>query len=153
MLKIKHILTPIDFSEHSELALAHAREVAATYGATLDLLHVVEEPTFPAMYSAMMHELYGTLPDLNQDALRALQHLLSHSSGPDVDIGLHVVKGRAGTEILHFADQHAIDLIVMPSHGLTGLQHLLMGSVAEKVVRQAHCAVLVVKTFGKSLLP
>ena len=82
-----------------------------------------------------------------------MQGLLARSEGPDIETGLHVVKGRPGAEILRFVQQHDVDLVVMPTHGLTGLEHLLMGSVAEKVVRQAPCPVLVVKAFGKSLLP
>ena len=153
MLQIKRILAPIDFSGHAEQSLAYAREIAFPYRALVDLLHVIEEPTFPAMYGAVMNELYGKIPNVRQDAVKAMQALLARSEGPDVETGLHVVKGRAGAEILRFVQQHDVDLVVMPTHGLTGLEHLLMGSVAEKVVRQAPCPVLVVKAFGKSLLP
>ncbi len=153
MLQIRRILAPIDFSEHAAQSLAYAREIAATYRAKLGLLHVIEEPTFPAMYGAVMHELYGKIPDVNQQALEALQRLLADADGPDVETGLHVVKGHAAAEVLRFAEEHDVDLIVMSSHGLTGLEHLLLGSVAEKVARQAPCPVLLVKAFGKSLLP
>ncbi len=153
MLQIQRILAPIDFSEHAARSLAHARELAATYRAKLGLLHVIEEPTFPAMYGAVMHELYGKIPDVNQDALEALQQLLTQAEGPDVETGLHVVKGHAGAEILRFAEEHDVDLIVLSSHGLTGLERLLLGSVAEKVTRQAPCPVFIVEAFGKSLLP
>lgn len=152
MLQIKRILAPIDFSGHAEQSLAYAREIAFPYQAVLDLLHVIEEPTFPAMYGTVMNELYGKIPNVSQDARKAMQELLARSEGPDVETGLHVVKGRAGAEILRFIEQHDVDLVVMPTHGLTGLEHLLIGSVAEKVVRQALCPVLVVKAFGKSLL-
>lgn len=153
MLQIHRILAPVDFSEYSANGVAHARELAATYRAGLDVLHVIEQPAFPAMYGAVMHELYGEVPDVNQDALEALQHLLAQADGPDVEMGLHVVQGRAAKEILQFIEDHDVDLVVMPSHGLSGLEHLLLGSIAEKVVRRATCPVLVVKAGGKSLLP
>lgn len=153
MLQIQRILAPVDFSEHASCALTYAREMAATYDARLDVLHVIEEPTFPAMYSSLMHELYGELPDVNQEALRALQALLARAGGPDVETGLHVEKGDAARRILEGIETLNADLVVMSSHGLTGLQHLVLGSVAEKVVRLATCPVLVVKAFGKSLLP
>lgn len=153
MLQIHRILAPIDFSAYSARAVAHARELATTYRAALDLLHVIEQPAFPAMYGAVMHELYGEVPDVNQEALEAMQRLLAQSNGPDVEMGLHVVRGRAAKEILQFVEDHDVDVIVMPSHGLSGLEHLLLGSVAEKVVRRAPCPVLVLKAGGKSLLP
>ena len=152
MLRIDRILVPIDFSEPAALALAHARALAATHRARLDLLHVVEEPTFPAMYSAAMHELYGRVPDVRQQALDALKALLAEGEEPDAVSGLHVVKGRAADEILRFTTAHDIDLIVMASQGLTGLEHLVLGSVAEKVIRHAPCPILVVKADGRSLL-
>ena len=152
MLNVRRILAPIDFSEPSAQGLAYARTLAETHRARLDLLHVIEEPTFPAMYGAVMHELYGALPDVNQQALDALQRLLDEAAGPEVESGLHVVKGRAAAEILRFAERAEIDLIVMASHGLSGLEHVLLGSVAEKVVRQAACPVFVVKAGGRDLL-
>ncbi|MFQ5569563.1 MAG: universal stress protein [Rhodothermales bacterium] len=153
MLQINRILAPIDFSKHSERALAHACEITATHQASLALLHVIEEPTFPAMYGAVMHELYGKVPDVTREALEALQRVLDRCDGPEVETTLHAIKGRAGTVIIDFAEKHDIDLIVMPTHGLSGLEHLLLGSVAEKVIRHALCPVLIVKVFGKSLLP
>lgn len=154
MLRIDRILAPIDFSEPAAEALRYARALAATYDARLDLLHVVEEPTFPAMYGAVMHELYGRVPDIREQALEALQTLLAEAEagGPVVVTGVHVVKGHAAREILHFTETQAIDLVVIASRGLSGLEHLLLGSVAEKVVREATCPVFVVKSGGRSLL-
>ncbi|MDX1545728.1 MAG: universal stress protein [Rhodothermales bacterium] len=145
MMPFKQILAPIDFSAQSARGLAQARAMATACGARLDVLHVVEEPTFPAMYSATMHELYGAVPDLNRQALAALDDLLEEAGGKDVETGMHVVRGRAADEIVRFAEEHGTDLVVLPSRGLTGLEHWVLGSTAEKVVRRAPCSVLVVK--------
>lgn len=152
MLDIDRILVPIDFSEHSVRALAHASALAATHDAGLTLLHIIEEPTFPAFYEAAS-AVYGPPPDLTDDAAGALRKLTTDvdlSAVPDVTA--EVQTGRATSDIVDWAEAHDTDLIVLASHGLTGLKHLLMGSVAEKVVQRASCPVFVVKAFGKSLV-
>ena len=78
--------------------------------------------------------------------------MLKETKGADVTAELHVIEGHAAKDIINFASTHDSDLIVMPTHGLTGIEHFLLGSVAEKVVRQAPCPVFTVKSFGKSLI-
>lgn len=153
MLQIQRILVPIDFSEHSTRALAHAREIAASHGARLDLLHVIEEPVFPS-FNTLGAAVYGKPVGLRQMVQAALEELVEERGEPDVEAGFgyHVPRGRVAEEIAQFAKEHDIDLIVMASHGLTGLQQLMLGSIAERVVRAASCPVLVVKAFGKSLV-
>lgn len=154
MLKIERILVPVDFSEHAARALEHARAIAASHDAALELLHVIEEPTFPAFYGAAYKAAYGTVPDVQEQARAALERLTQAVRETDVErgIGHYVRRGHAAAEIIQLAEEHDIDLIVIASHGLTSLEHLLLGSVAEKVVRTASCPVFVVKAFGKSLV-
>lgn len=152
MLNIRRVLVPIDFSEHSVRALAHAGALAATHDAALTLLHVIEDPTFPAFYGAAS-AVYGPSPDLTDEADAALQELAD-----EVDLGAvpsvtcEVQTGRAAPGVIDWAEAHDTDVIVLSSHGLTGLKRLLMGSVAEKVVQRAPCPVFVVKAFGKWLV-
>lgn len=147
--QVERILLPIDFSEHSKVALRHGREIAAAYGARLQLLHVVEKPLNPPFYGAAVVEL---TPEMEGKAKRAMEELEADVAGPKVDSEIHVIEGRAARDIVDFAERHDSDLIVIGTHGLTGLQHLLLGSATEKVVRTAPCPVFTVKSFGRSLV-
>jgi nucleotide-binding universal stress UspA family protein len=80
-----------------------------------------------------------------------MERLYKESAGPEVDASLHVLEGYATRDIVEFAGNNESDLIVIATHGRTGIKHLLLGSVAEKVVRMAPCPVFTVKGFGKSL--
>ena len=152
MLNIRRVLVPIDFSEHAVRALAHAGALAATHEAALTLLHIIEDPTFPAFYEAAS-AVYGPPPDLTDEADEALRNLLDTVDLTAVpSVTCEVQTGRAAAVIIDWAEAHDTDVIVLASHGLTGLRHLLMGSVAETVVRRAPCPVFVLKAFGKSLV-
>lgn len=154
MLNIKHVLVPIDFSEHCTKALAHARELAAAHGSMLDLLHVVEEAVFPSFYKMGEEAIYGEVPSLRDRALSALQECVEPKEpGVDEEVEFHVSEGRPGDEIVTFAEERGADLIVISTHGLSGIERILMGSVAQYVVQHASCPVFVVKAKGKSLLP
>ncbi len=149
---VSRILVPLDFSEHANNGLRHAKELAATYGAKLDLMHVIEEMVQPAFY-----EMAGVPPDMVRSARRQksrdeMERLFRKAGGPDVPVDYFVVTGKASQDIVEFAREAEIDLIVIATHGLTGIQHLLLGSITEKVVRMAPCPVFTVKSFGKSLV-
>lgn len=149
--EIERILAPIDFSEHARLGATYARELATTYGAALDLLHVVEDAVFPTVYG--IDPLTPVLPDVHDRARKALETLADEVvKGNDPKVELHVAAGHAARDIVDFAEDHNSGLIVMTTHGRTGLERFLIGSVAEKVVRQAPCPVFTVKSFGKSLV-
>lgn len=138
MLPIHVILHPTDFSERSGHALRLAAALARDYGARLAVLHVAA--TSPLIYSE------GSLPLdprlLVEEARAQLDQLQlpinEHRSER------HLVEGDAATEILRLAQEMHADLIVMGTHGRTGLARMLMGSVAEQVVRKAPCPVLTV---------
>lgn len=152
MLRISRILVPVDFSEHAREALAYAHALAVPHGARLDLLHVIEDSAFPAFYDLGAQALYGHVPDLAARAQEALGQLADETAGGGPDARCHVRRGRAPAEVITFAEAETADLIVIASHGLTGLKRLVMGSVAERIVREAPCPVFVVKSFGRSLL-
>lgn len=150
---IEKILVPIDFSDHSRAALSHAREIAALYGSSLQLLHAIEEPIYPYFYApAGGFSVAQQVDELREKSDQALDKLLEESQGPDVPVEKFVVSGRPATEIARFAAENGSDMIVIATHGLTGLERLLVGSTAEQVVRLADCPVFSVKSFGKSLI-
>jgi nucleotide-binding universal stress UspA family protein len=152
MLPFKRILVPFDFSRLAEQGMRYAEEMADVHGARLDILHVVEEPAFPSFFKLGAMRIYGMVPNLEKVAWTALEKRFG-SPGEQPNLDFHVVKGNADVEIIRFAREHENDLIVLTSHGLTGLQHVLMGSVADKVVKMAPCAVLVAKAFLKQPTP
>lgn len=146
------VLVPVDFSGHSARAVAHAKAICGAYGATLHLVHVFERPVHPEIYvggSPIEFPGFASVRDRLQEALESVGQ---EAPGPAVPIAVHVVEGRAVPSILELADEVEPDLIVIATHGLSGLAHALLGSVSEKVVRRAPCPVLTVKAFGKSLL-
>jgi nucleotide-binding universal stress UspA family protein len=147
----KRILAAVDLSEHSMAPVAHAKELAALFRAELQLLHVVVRPPLPAFYDGVgLPPLLFDSPLLEKEARGALEKLYAKAAGPEGPWSLHLEHGIPVEEILRFAARNSSDLVVVASHGLTGVSHLLMGSVSERVVRQAPCPVLTVKSFGRS---
>jgi len=138
MLPIHVILHPTDFSEQSHHAFRLACALARDHGSRLVLLHVVPPPV------AMAGE--GLVLPAPDPADEGVWHLLHQLDVPTGILALRQVEqGDAAGEILRVAEEVNADLIVMGTHGRTGLPRLLMGSVAEKVLRRALCPVLVVK--------
>ncbi len=149
--KIEKILVPVDFSEHAELALTNAKELATRYGAKLQILHVIEQTVHPAFYASGSTSIFELIPDIRTKSEEAMHGMLQRVGGPNVPSEFHVIEGRASSDIVKFAGKAGSDLIVISTHGLTGIEHLLLGSVTEKVVRMAPCPVLTLTAFGKSL--
>jgi nucleotide-binding universal stress UspA family protein len=138
MLPIRIIVHPTDFSENSKAAFEMACALANDYRASLYVVHV--EPPTP-----VFAEL-GTIPPMPMDR-EALERQLAaiQSANPTVKITRLLLDGDEVTEILAFAEKAHADLIVMGTHGRTGLGRLFMGSVAEEVLRRAPCPVLTIK--------
>lgn len=149
-VEMKHILIPVDFSKQTGLALGYAHELAQTFGASLDLLHVVEVPTYPDFYVPFSAALETTA--VRQDARERLEALAEPLRSTH-EVETHVKVGRTAIEVTDFAETGGHDLIVLPSHGYSGLERVLLGSVAEGVLRRTPCPVLTVKPFGKDLRP
>lgn len=143
MLKISKILCPVDFSEHSQAALDHAAELARRYGAELTLLHVVEPVLYPVAYGLPPVAPVDYEQVAREAAVRTLAGLAAKL--PNLKVGQKVESGAASQRICELAKEKGFDLVVLATHGYTGLKHVLLGSTAERVVRHAPCAVLVVK--------
>jgi nucleotide-binding universal stress UspA family protein len=148
--KTNLILSPIDFSDHSIVAMMTAREFANLYDAKLQVLHVIEQTTHPAFYGISKEIVWGLRADLVDSSKKELDRIFDEFREPVVDWEFKAVAGHVVNEILDFAAQSNADLIVIATHGLSGLREFLLGSVAEKVIRKAPCPVLTVKPFGTS---
>ncbi len=150
MIPLKRILLPTDFSEQSAEATRYACAFAEQFQAELHVLHVVEQlaATIPEAVVEMATSLENYLEVAETKALARLTKVLE----PGWEKGKHVTLAtRSGSpflKIIEYAKEHQIDLIVMGTHGRTGLSHVLIGSVAERVVRMAPCPVLTVHPEG-----
>lgn len=144
---ISRILVPVDFSPHSDRALRYAASLARRLGASLELLHVVEDPFATGAWSSEVYvpNVTELLDSMIADARRRLEDLKDIVAPEGVPISTVVLKGRPAPTILEHAKNGQFDLVVMGTHGRTGLAHLLMGSVAEAVVRRAPCPVLTLR--------
>jgi len=142
---LKNILVPVDFSEHSRHALRQAKVLADKAGATLHLLYVFETPTYPAFYQSVETVVLEKLEVIHARSRHELQTFYRDVQGPLPPASYHVITGRPVHEITKVAEQDDCDLIVMATHGLTGLDRLLMGSTTENVLRVAPCPVLTLK--------
>lgn len=145
------ILAPIDFSEPSREALRYAKELASFYEAKLDLLHIVEDRLHPAFYGPGLMSIYDIEPDIEDKARRQLQALYEDTDGPSGPVQFDARRGVPAREIPRYAEQNGCGMIVIATHGLTGLAHFFIGSVAERVVRLTTCPVLTVKGSAQSL--
>lgn len=150
-LTIRRILAPLDFSEHSREALFYARELADLYDAQVDVLHVIQEELHPLFRIGGMESMSDVEPNVEEKALKKVDTFMSETSGPAVKTESHVTSGDTTSEISRFVDECDIDLVILSTHGRTGIERFFLGSVAEKVVRYVESPVLVVKAFGKSL--
>ncbi|HEX9871517.1 MAG TPA: universal stress protein [Candidatus Tectomicrobia bacterium] len=144
-MEIRQILAPTDFSESSKQAVAYAYEWAQTFGAKLLLLHVVELLVYPVEIFLVSEEGTTLLDDLERQARLDLAELVPKSLDGTVEVLCQTVVGTPYLRIVEVAAAEKVDLIVMSTHGRTGLSHLVMGSVAERVVRMAPCPVLTIR--------
>ena len=142
--RITRILVPTDFSRGSREALAYADTLRRQTGARLFVVHVLEDPTvtgiWPEMYVPDLPDVRRGLVGFAHKSLAAETRRLQLS-----DVTTEVAIGPAATTIAAIAERLNCDLIVMGTHGRGGLSHLVLGSVAERVLRIAHCPVLAVR--------
>ena len=147
MTQLKRILVPTDFSEHSERAAAYAIELARRYQA--EAVHCIHVSDIPADLLATSN-YYMTGPSeefidrIRDESRKALGAFVAKNQ-QGVPTKTAFLEGRPFVEIIRYARDNQIDLIVIATHGRSGLKHVLFGSVADKVVHKAPCPVLVVK--------
>jgi len=144
------LLVPVDFSEHRFRLLSYARELAPVYGMNVRVIHVAEMKGVPDAYG-----LYDSPPDPGKPAERA-ENVLDAELDPlrerAINVSVEVRAGHPADEVLAAAEDEEVALVMIATHGRTGLERMLMGSVAEKVIRQVPCPVFTVKSLGRSLV-
>lgn len=150
-MQLDKILVPYDFSEHAEHAFTWALGLAKDWEAQMTLLHII--PPFPPMATADAMSL-GALSQLDipkleaemvEDAQQRIRRVVAKHNVFTGQVEIKAVVGEPVWDICHTAEQDHSDLIVMGSHGRTGLAHVFLGSVAERVIRHAPCPVLVIR--------
>lgn len=146
MLSINTILVPTDFSEASEAALAYGKGLAEAFGSSLHVVHVVEDllaHAWPAEnYVASMP---GLREEIEHESSERLKAVLTDEERRHYRAVVSLLSGNPFLEIIRYAKTHKISLIVMGTHGRGPIAHMLLGSVAEKVVRKSPCPVLTVR--------
>lgn len=140
-MNIDKILYATDFSPDSEAALNYASSLASGAGATLIIVHV--DDTTPGSVFGDVGD--GYMPQIDEIAREEYEHLLATLPTSRVAYEHRFLRGDAANVILRLAEREQVDVIVIGTHGRTGLKRLLMGSVAELVVRRAKCSALTIK--------
>jgi nucleotide-binding universal stress UspA family protein len=141
------ILVPTDFSPPSDAALEYARILAAKFGSALRILHVIDDPSSESEFvsDGFAPSTEGIQDALTAHARKRLEHLMTSVDRLRFHAYVDAVIGTPAAAIIDYAGATGTSLIVMGTHGRTGMAHLLMGSVAEQVVRTAPCPVLTVR--------
>ncbi len=145
MEKIERILVPTDFSEQAENAGKFAADIARRTGADLYLLHVMEIPTHSSNYTFSEYQEVPEGIALMKAAKERFQEFKKKPFFKDVNVIEAIQFERTYENIVQQAEKHEIDLIVMGSHGATGMKEMFVGSNTERVVRMAHCPVFTIK--------
>jgi universal stress protein A len=145
-MQLQKILVPIDFSRHADRALERAVELAKLEHGEIHLLHAYELPMAVGMLDVPLALPREVVERIRDGARKALEERASRASAEGVKVQSHLMCDAAVGAILAAADKVGADLIVMGTHGRTGMKHVLLGSVAERTVRLARCPVLTVKS-------
>ena len=151
MVTYKNILFSTDFSDNANAAVPFAVDLANKYGATLHIIHVYLEAGHIAEFETPIHGEFGLgmvqpTGTETEQKLGALCQEISFELGSCKN---RLLRGKPATEILRYAKEENIDLIVMSSHGLSGLEHVLFGSTAERVLRESPCNVFIIKKVAR----
>jgi universal stress protein A len=150
MSRIKRLLVPIDFSPTSEIALRYAIDIAPA-GASIHVMHAVDDT---ALLTAYPDGFYTEIPELRAQLVKAAEGQLNEAirklAAPNTVLTTEVLVGRPVTMIVKTAGARKADLIVMGTHGRSGFAHFVLGSVAERVLRTAHCPVLTVRDSSRA---
>jgi nucleotide-binding universal stress UspA family protein len=146
MIDLHRILVPTDFSKHSQHALTYAAAFAEKFGAELYLLHVVQDlALFIPEAVSVAPPVAPPIEQMTAGVREALQRMVRENHLDRFTVHTEVREGTPFYEIIQFAKETDIDLIIMGTHGRSALMHVLLGSVTERVVRKAPCPVLTIR--------
>ncbi len=140
----KKILCPVDFSEFTDEILEYALDIAKKYGAELHLIHIIPNLNYFTPYESFFtpENLIVVEKNMETEVNKDFDDLMKKINVPAVKI---IKNGAAFVEIINYARSESMDLIIIGTHGRSGLEHILIGSVAERVIRKAPCPVLTVR--------
>src|SRR3989338_7905930 len=147
MTEFGKILFPTDFSESAENASRYALSLAKKYGSKVYVIHVIEPFTYTTEFGL---DFSAQLKEMEASARRLLDDVAASIKKTNLDVESALITGEPFVEIIKYARKEQVDLIVMATHGRSGIEHMLMGSVAEKVVRKSPCPVLTIKKSGQT---
>ncbi|RKZ30787.1 universal stress protein [bacterium] len=153
MIKMDKILLPTDFSEHSKAAAPYAVDIASRYGAELHIIHVFDENALDPLYFSYSGTVGEYFDKVKEGFDSEVDSFLSDIDTGDLTIVPILSNGNPFVEIVRYAKNNDIDMIIIGTHGRTGLSHMLLGSIAEKVIRKAHCPVLSVRRADFEFIP
>ncbi len=139
------ITVPVDFSDDSRVALEHAKDLASSFGAQIEMVHVIEDRFHPIFYSAGVSSIYDMHPEIESSTLNELEVMFDSTKGPEAAVKYTVLSGHPVDEIINHVEKTKSDLIIIATHGLSGLDRAIMGSVTSKIVRFSPCPVITVK--------
>ncbi|MFC5367568.1 universal stress protein [Salinirubrum litoreum] len=145
---VRTVLLPTDGSEGAEAAVAHAVSLAQTYGATIHVLAVADTKSYGTFTTGGAGTVISALEGRCREHVAATRELIADLTSDDPDspaVETAVVRGFPAEEILRYAEEHDADLLVMGTHGRTGVGRVLLGSVTERVVRRARIPVVTVR--------
>ncbi len=145
----QHILVPVDFSNHAVLALEEAADLAHKYQADVTAIYVIPQAIFHPEWAAEVEDTID-ISDITEEAQKALSDMTAPYRQDGLHITEHILSGGPYVEIVRMAQRMNADLIVMGAHGEAGTKPALMGSVAEKVMREAPCSVMTVRETAAS---
>jgi len=148
-MQIKTILFPTDFSNGARAAMDHAVSLAKDYHAKLVLLYVIQDISIAEWYIPSSISVTDLVEDMQKSAMREMDKWYGEVAAMVTDVEKMIVRGVPFVEIIRTAKEKNADLIVIGTHGRTGIDHMLFGSTAEKVVRKASCPVLTVRIAGR----
>jgi universal stress protein A len=148
----KKILFCTDFSENSLPARSHATDYARVLGAELLIIHVIDSSQlgYSSLAEGVPLDIRSTLENIQLSANRALEIMATDCRRDVSDVSVFSCMGSPAYEIARFTQENGVSLIVMGTHGWTGIKHLIMGSTADKVLRSAMCPVLTVRSASET---
>jgi len=146
LASLAHVFASVLIGDNLQIpSLGASGAIAGVLGAELHIIHVIEQQIHPAFYTSGRSSVFEVIPDLRERSETALRKFLADNGTNPVPLTLAVIEGRVHTEIVRYAEEHSGGLVVIATHGLSGWEHLLLGSTAEKVVRKSHVPVLTIK--------
>ncbi len=142
---IKKILVPIDFSDYSKSALRYAVSFAKLFNSEMVMIYVVEPIIYPPDFSMGQIAIPSVNTEWDKTAIEQLEKLSKSEIPVNIKVKTLVKTGKPFVEIIETASEENVDLIIIATHGHSGVEHILFGSTAEKVVRKAPCPVLTLR--------